>query len=99
MDDPGLNDGEQNGDHPEQDEHPFLKVLIVAAAIIRLKERRDGQDRSRETSYEQHEIMITPKARLVSIMGGKKAILIFQEFIDKPGASFKGLIPIPGGGH
>jgi hypothetical protein len=98
MDDPGLNDGKQDRDNPEKQDHPFFEVAVITAVVFRFKERRYRQYGSRETAYEENDIMIPEKTGLVGIMRRKKTPLVFQELIDEPGSSFDGLITIPGEG-
>src|SRR5258708_5494290 len=97
MDDPRLHDRKQPRHHPEKDLHPFLKVTIPAAVVLRPEERRDRQDRGRKTPYQQHDIMIAEKAGLIGVMRGKQPPLIFEKLIDEPGAARISLVAIPGG--
>src|SRR6201991_2703217 len=97
MDDPGLNDGQQDGNDPEKQDHPSFEIPVETTIVLRFEESRYGQYGSRETAYQQNDIMIAEKARLVRVMCGEKTPLVFQEFIDEPGPSFNRFIPIPGG--
>ena len=44
MNDPGLDDGKQDGHYPEQGDHPFPEVPVKAAIVFCLEKSGDGQD-------------------------------------------------------
>jgi hypothetical protein len=54
------------------------------AGIRGLEKRGNGQYGSRETTDQENHIMVAEKPFLVRVMGGKKPVLILDEFGDEP---------------
>ena len=99
MNDPALYDGKEYGHYPEKNDHPILEIAIIPAVVFGPEKGRYCQDGCRETANEQDDVVVAEETGLVGVMGAKKPPLIFEEFVDKPGATFYGLVAIPGGSH
>src|SRR6185437_5706156 len=97
--DPRLNDREQHRHHPEKQHHPLLEIAVEPAVVFGAKEGGDHEDRGREASHQQDDVMISEKAFLVGVVRAEQAPLIFQELVDEPGTPFDRLVSIPGERH